>query len=838
MTAEVEPVPPVPLTPAPVGRGARWAIRAGMVCAVLGWLWPIGIGGQMPVGGDATQFSLGLMAFLGDSLVVGRWPLWNDLWGFGFPGLAESQMGVYYPPHWGYALLSAESAYTASLVVHFVWGALGAAWAARRWGVSELGSALTGLTWAASGFFLIHLPHQWAYTVGSWMPWAWGLAWQTLRSRTSLARPALGLAAVLAVQILPGHFQLAFITEVGVLVLALGGWRRGGGRGLVAVGLALAATVPLAAAQLGPTLALARLSAGERGFEYLSGFAASPVHLISHVAPGLFHRSPLWRPLAWDLFHTAPEEYLGYVGLVPLFLALRVGMAGWRRPEVRALLLVGLTTLFLSLGPYMPGFRTLITWPGFSFFRAPARWNLATSLAMAILAGLGFDAARRSGWARRSVAGFVLGAVLAVALVVGGIELALWAAVGSGWPEVAAAADRVLGASPWAGQAGEQSFRGAMTAAFRPQDDLRVQAAQARLDGRALPPGGLILARERWTIYARELGGSALVLAGLALVGTLLAQRPRSLAAALVVLTGADLIGQGRARPFDLGPVRSLVAQSPVLARAAAGGRGPRTLDPGRNLFLVAGADAATAYRTLNLPAPGAWLATARGIDPADPRTPEALRALGISARVLDPFESRSVAPGWHVGEWGRSSVVIRDPTLAGWLYGVDFARINRVEEFRWIEAAVTPSRAWRVGDVPMIDRPLVDPLATLSRAEPLVWRSPWPERFEVDWHAEPNLVGPTWVVISQTWDPEWTANWINPADQVRPARVVRTPEGWQAVAVPALPPGDWTLRFEYGGRTARTGLVVSAVAWSGWIGIFLGVGSRRRPLLLRKARS
>ena len=74
--------------------------------------------------------------------------------------------------------------------------------------------------------------------------------------------------------------------------------------------------------QLGPTARLARLAAAQRDYEYLSGFAATPVHLVSYVAPGLFQRSPLWRPVAWDPFRTSPEEHLAYIGLVPLFLAL------------------------------------------------------------------------------------------------------------------------------------------------------------------------------------------------------------------------------------------------------------------------------------------------------------------------------------------------------------------------------------------------------------------------------------------------------------------------------------------------------------------------------------
>src|SRR4051794_27102306 len=76
-------------------RLAPWALVLGLAA----WLWPIGLGGRMPVGGDVTQFSLGLMAVLRRAIRAGRLPLWNDLWGYGFPGLAESQMGVFYPVH-------------------------------------------------------------------------------------------------------------------------------------------------------------------------------------------------------------------------------------------------------------------------------------------------------------------------------------------------------------------------------------------------------------------------------------------------------------------------------------------------------------------------------------------------------------------------------------------------------------------------------------------------------------------------------------------------------------------------------------------------------------------
>ena len=467
----------------PEARGARWISFLTLGLGVAAWLWPIGFGGKMVVGGDVTQFSIGLMAVLARAIRAGSIPLWNDLWGYGFPGVAESQMGVFYPPHLIlYGLLPVEAAYTSSLVLHMLWGAFGTSWAARRLGISRTGGVLAGIAWSTCGFFAIHLPHQWAYTVGSWMPWAWGLAWTVARGEGA-RRDAVRLAAVLALQILPGHFQLAFNTQVGVLLIGLGtvgermASRPASGRGLGVLVLALLAVGPLAAMQLLPTYRLARL-AGPRDYAYLSGFAATPLHLVSYVAPGLFHRSPLWRPLAWDPFHTSPEEYLASIGLVPLFLALGAIVSGLRRDATtRTLTLLAGATLMLSLGPYVPGFSSLCRLPGFSFFRAPARWSLATQLALALLAGQGFD--RLGTWPRpgRMLARFSLGAAMAPLVVVLGVELALASTERTGWAVAADSFTRALHGLPWEG---DPDFRVVMRAARLPQDDLRVHTALAR----------------------------------------------------------------------------------------------------------------------------------------------------------------------------------------------------------------------------------------------------------------------------------------------------------------------------------------------------------------------
>ncbi len=821
---------------------ASRADRLAPVVLLLGlsvWLWPIGLGGRMPTGGDVTQFSLGLMAVLSEAIRSGRLPLWNDLWGYGFPGLAESQMGVFYPPHLVlYGLLSVEAAYTSSLVLHTFWGGLGAYWCSRRFGTLPAGSALAGFAWSASGFFVIHLPHQWGYTTGSWMPWAWGLAWSLASGQATRRTPFL-LAVVLTLQVLPGHFQLAFTTQLGVAIVGLWAFAEGivksapvrrdlGGRNTTKVAMAMAAVIPLAAMQLWPTYRLSLL-AGPRDYEYLSGFAATPVHLVNYVAPGLFHGSPLWRPLAWDPFHTSPEEHLAYVGLVPLFLAIgAIHRVFHREPGVRVLTVLVAATLLLSLGPYVPGFSLWSRLPGFSFFRAPARWSLATGLSLCLLAGKGFD--RLPSWPRPglSMVRFVALAALAPLVVVLGFELALASTARPGLPALASGFDRARGLLPWTG---DPDFRDLMAIARRPQGDMRVRTELARQGVRPVPADGLRLDQQRFQIYAHELGGTGALLVALVVVAPFARRRPL-FAAALVALTFADLIGLSRRRVIGLDPIRPLTEQSRVLGRLAGLPRGTRVASADlNNLPMVAGASPISPYRTLDLPTLAALTHLTMEI-PGRPGTVAALRATGTGVRVFVPVETAQL-PTRAAGIPGRGArQTIVDPILAGWLYGAPWVAQTgpKASTFTLWHPEPPGARAWLV---PLTSSRLAaihkssagDPavvLAVLDHALPLEIRSARPERLELDVHAE----GPATVIVSQLAHPQWRAEWrgqggVNAATIGRVFEGRRPGEGaWQAVEVPG--PGAWTLRMGYDDRDVRTGLAVSAAAWaSGLVAYF-----------------
>ena len=801
-------------------REARRLAVGGLMVAIGAWLWPIGFGGRMPVGGDVTQFSIGPMAVLSRAIRSGRIPYWNELWGYGFPGVGESQMGVFYPPHWLiYGLMTPEAGYTASLVLHTLFGGLGAYYAARRFGASEAGSALGGFAWSTCGFYLIHLSHQWGYTTGCWMPWAWGLAW-SIASKKGGAREGFLLAGVLAVQLLPGHFQLAFCTQVGVLVLlgvnGFEGWLKGewGGRRVLIILAGMLGAFVLAGVQVWPTYRLARLAGARRDFEYLSGFAATPLHLATFVAPGLFERSPLWRPIVWDPFHTSPEEYLGYVGLVPLFLAMGALAKGWRgSAAVRALAVVAGVTLVLSLGPYVPGFRVWCALPGFSFFRAPSRWLLATSLAVSCLAALGFDSLpswRRPG---RGVVWFVVGG-LAIPLVVLALgELGLWSAGRQGWPGLRDVYVKGFNLLPWHERG---VFEKALGAATRANLDFRVGESWAR-EGVVLSEAPRpVFVERRFGIYRQELMGSTLIL--VVLLASAHWAGTRWFRGVLVVLTLLDLLWLGQQRRVDMGPIARLTEQSPVLRRMRAEGVGTRTLDGLRNMGMVAGVGPVSAYRTLDLPA----LETLTALAGSMPGRQEdvdvimkAMRLTGAQIRVFEPMEGVELKRRGISWPGGLEEII--DPALAGWKYGKDWVRqqggwartfwVGRVEGEAargWLLPATWGNETRILGEWSGRAR---DVLGAMEGARGVEVRVVDPETREAVFETN----GAALLVLSELADPEWEAELGGVAAGVERAFGRVNQGAWQAVRIPGA--GEWKVKMSYRGRDVRQGMWISAGA-------------------------
>jgi hypothetical protein len=325
----------------------------------------------------------------------GRVPLWNPHLFMGAPFLANSQIGFFYPLNWPlWLLLPTPYAVSATILLHLFIAAAGTYLAARRaLSLSQTAALLAAVLFALGGYLTAQVEHVNQVQGLAWLPWflaVWGRR-EAASGRLRLWRVA-GVSGLFALQLLAGHTQTAFISGVGlgVWAVALALWpERGAMAGanrwrrlgwtllllLTGAGVALL----LAAVQLAPTLELSRLSARQGGLpanEALS-FSLNPLLLARSLLP-LYGES---------LF----SEYVAFLPLTAILLAV-VGAWQWRhRPPIAASLLLVGVGLFLALGQFNPVYRLLVRLPGFDLFRAPARWLVLYALGISLLAGAGLQ---------------------------------------------------------------------------------------------------------------------------------------------------------------------------------------------------------------------------------------------------------------------------------------------------------------------------------------------------------------------------------------------------------------------------------------------------------------
>ena len=270
-----------------------------------------------------------------------------------------------------------------------------------RLGLSTWAAVLGGALWAASGP-VQSLVSAWHHFAGAaWMPWV------LLAALNALAEPASRRTRLWALaqagQLLAGSAEMAALT-VALTGLAAATLPSSASRlarlrtGAVALGfaIALAAAVWLPAAELVSHSARRGLPETSRAL-----WSLHPARLLEIVAPVRWHESggpPA--PLKLPREPTPPFLASVYLGAVALVLA----GAGLSRPGPSrlwlALAVVG--PGLVALGPHTPIYGALVTLvPPLGFFRYPTKAWPAVGLAVALLAGLGWDALSTSSPERR-----------------------------------------------------------------------------------------------------------------------------------------------------------------------------------------------------------------------------------------------------------------------------------------------------------------------------------------------------------------------------------------------------------------------------------------------------
>ena len=382
----------------------QWVAEALVVAAFavgltfVFWM-PLWKGGGF-VGGDVYSYFLPQKALYAAQIADGALPLWNDRSGHGYPLVGESQTGVVYPFNvLLYSTLSLNDAYNANHLLHYILAFLFTAYYARELGVSLPGMLLTAMVFVY-GWFPARCSLEWAIVGGTWLPLSLWCVERFLR-RAAL-RYLIGLSVVLALQMLAGHFCLAFITQ---LVLSIyipcrlrqrgdsGDGRRRPG---VLLGAAVGCGFLLAAVQLVPTWELKQLSQrASVNDEHDPGYGHLPPEYLTQVVASWWYWYDPELKTDQDLQNlrfgaltarTNKVEAHLYFGLVPLLLAgaASVGVSV-SRSIFRTWLLIAVLATVYATGCLIWVSRHL---PGFSFFEGPARFGIATTFGIAVIAGL------------------------------------------------------------------------------------------------------------------------------------------------------------------------------------------------------------------------------------------------------------------------------------------------------------------------------------------------------------------------------------------------------------------------------------------------------------------
>ena len=356
-------------------------------------------------GGDTWPYFMPQKMVLAEAFADGRIPLWHDLTGLGYPLLAESQAGVFYPSNQVlYRLLDPARAYYGSIVLHYSL-AFVFCWRFARCQQLSTATALLAALVYVYGWFPARISLEWSIIGGVWLPLT---LWQTheFLKRPSGWRFAL-LATCLGTHLLAGHFTLAFINQLTLIGYALlqrlfrPVSHRPKWTAVAVIPAAVLTGLLLGCLQLIPSMELKRISQRDGVTEFFDlGYGhLPPLYLTQLVA-------------SWTWWHTAEIRSSGqmqrlpgsidsdtnvveahfYLGLIPLLLVSSTFLPGIARripaPPRRCWQLMAAVSLVYATGHLLPVSRHL---PGFSWFMGPGRYTIVAALAGALLSSLALE---------------------------------------------------------------------------------------------------------------------------------------------------------------------------------------------------------------------------------------------------------------------------------------------------------------------------------------------------------------------------------------------------------------------------------------------------------------
>jgi hypothetical protein len=262
-----------------------------------------------------------------------------------------------------------------------------------------LAAVAAGLFFGMSGFLMAHLGHATMVHAAAWTPcilWAFEELWHRLRLRWILVGAAATSQCILAGHPQIALYGLAVASAYAALRMILRSERK------LRYGCAVLSTlvlgVLLCSIQIFSTATLSRMTPRvSMSFAEFGEYSLEPFQLAALLFPCLFGGgAALTLDGIPDLGKWGVTETAGYMGLSALVLATIAVLSRRRELVVLFWAAASIVSLLASLGTSTPLGRLLYLTPGFGQFRAQGRFMFLFCLTVAILAGIGITALRKS----------------------------------------------------------------------------------------------------------------------------------------------------------------------------------------------------------------------------------------------------------------------------------------------------------------------------------------------------------------------------------------------------------------------------------------------------------
>jgi len=348
--------------------------------------------GLIPAYYDIYGYFYPMMGLVKEQYLSGIIPFWNNYVFSGFPLMAASQPGVFYPISVILSLLLPQHlAFMLDITIHFALAGFFTFLYARKIGIANFAALTSGALFAFMGYILFHVEFISVLRTAVWIPLILYF-FEELRIALHV-KTALKASLAIALQIFAGHPQIYFFTYMIIVFFVLyhvfyieAGMRL---RFLALSSGAIIIGFIIASPQLFATYELSSL--GIRTEAFYENF-------IKHAFP--LERVPAF--LFPSLYKGRTE---GYMGILPVLLAIVALLVnGKDNIHIRFWGYVAIISLALSLGDAIrPLNKLMFQIPVYHSFRGFSKHLIEFDLSIALLSGFGISFILNRDKARKSL---------------------------------------------------------------------------------------------------------------------------------------------------------------------------------------------------------------------------------------------------------------------------------------------------------------------------------------------------------------------------------------------------------------------------------------------------